>query len=250
MNSLFTICKSGSCGVTITGIERESSQYLTDSTITSLKTYTFAQSVTVNAITHITFDGTETLDKYGVVLHSTNDIVDESTFETSMDGLYRVTHIILPNETWLALAISLNSLGIYTNIYYYNTTTSKFMKYSNNTSTEATIEEILGINATDATTIVKAEKNTFTMCRLKSCFYKYCRGLLDVLPIKCKSKDYENSIYTRDLIWMAINCIQYLLDQSQYYAAEELLEKVTGCNGLCKDSSPLPKTSNDCGCSN
>jgi len=42
MNSLFTICKSGSCGVAITGIERESSQYLTDSTITSLKTYTFA----------------------------------------------------------------------------------------------------------------------------------------------------------------------------------------------------------------
>lgn len=39
--TLFTICKR-EVGVAITGIERESSQYLTDSTIISLKTYTFA----------------------------------------------------------------------------------------------------------------------------------------------------------------------------------------------------------------
>ena len=248
MNSVFQVCKQGLCGFKITGLETANDEYLDDPTKTSLKTYPFIQSVTLNAITQLQFDGTTILDKYGVTLHNTP--LDETTLDTSYDGLYMVTHIILPTQVWLNLAISLNSLSVYTNIYYYDTTTSKFMKYLNQQASEVTIDEILGINVTDATTIVRSDKNTFCMCRLMACFYGKCKYLLVNLPAKCKRKEDEQSIYIRDLIWMGINAIKYSIDIGQYYQAQNILEQITGCNGLCNSASDSIKYTNyDCGCS-
>ena len=105
MNSVFQVCKQGLCGFKITGLETANDEYLDDPTKTSLKTYPFIQSVTLNAITQLQFDGTTILDKYGVTLHNTP--LDEATLDTSYDGLYMVTHIILPTQVWLNLAISL-----------------------------------------------------------------------------------------------------------------------------------------------
>ena len=49
MNSIFKVCKSGTCGIAITGLERDSNEYLTDPTTVSVRNNTFLQSVTLNA---------------------------------------------------------------------------------------------------------------------------------------------------------------------------------------------------------
>ena len=51
MNSVFQVCKYGECGFKITGLELTNNEYLADETKTSLKTYPFSQSVTLNALT-------------------------------------------------------------------------------------------------------------------------------------------------------------------------------------------------------
>ena len=245
MNSVFQVCKYGECGFKITGLELTNNEYLADETKTSLKTYPFSQSVTLNALTTIKFDGTETIDKYGIVLHEAQ--IDEATYETSSDGLYKITHIILPTQVWLTLAESLNALGIYTNIYYYNTTTSKFMKYSDSSTQEVSINEILEINATDTTTIVRTDKNTFCLCRLQQCYYDKIANLLNILPT-CKNNNNQD-IYIRDLIWMGINAIKYCIDLGQYYKAQEILEEISGCRGLCSITSTSTNSNYiGCGC--
>ncbi len=251
MDSVFKLCKQGTCGIAITGLERDNSEYLTDSTTVSIRNYTFLQSVTINAITSIKSDSTETLDTYGVVTHET-DVVDESDFNFSTDGLYKVTHIILPTDAWLTSAIEKNGISTYTLIYYYDTTTKSIYKYLNSVKTVSSIEELLEVNASDTTTIIRADKNTFCLCRLNECFYKLCKALFSSLPAKCYNKidENKNMIYNRDLIWMAINIIKYLIEQSQYYEAQRILEEVTQCGSICSNIVVDKNSGGGCGCSN
>ena len=250
MESVFTVCRQGTCGISITGVERDSNQYLTDVTTTSIRNYTFLQTVSINAITSIKADLTETLDVYGVVNHIT-DTVDTSNFEMSTDGLYRVTHIILPTNEWLLDAISKNGISLYTLIYYYNTTDKLFYKYISGTSTEVTIDELLAVNPTSTNTIIRTDKNTFCTCRLNQCFYNLCKSLFGILPSKCANKVDENKsmIYNRDIIWMAINIIKYLIEQGQYYEAQRILEEVTQCGSICNNIVVDKNSGGGCGCS-
>jgi hypothetical protein len=251
MDSVFKVCKQGTCGISITGLENDNNEYLTDETTVSIRNYTFLQSATINAITSIKSDLTETLDTYGVVTHETG-VVDESDFDMSTDGLYKVTHIILPTDTWLTLAISKNGISTYTLIYYYDTTAKVIKKYTSGVSTEVTIDELLEVNASDTTTIIRADKNTFCLCRLNQCFYKLCKALFSSLPSKCYNKLDENKsmIYNRDIIWMAINIIKYLIEQSQYYEAQRILEEVTQCGSICNNIIVDKNSGGGCGCSN
>lgn len=49
----------------------------------------------------------------------------------------------------------------------------------------------------------------FNLCNLQKCFYKHVN---DILKKMCSDKCSKEDTATRDLIWMALNAIQYLLD--------------------------------------
>lgn len=249
MNSIFKVCKAGTCGIAITGLERDNNEYLTDDTTVSVRNYTFLQSITLNALTSIKSDGTETLTVYGFVPHIT-DTVDESDFDMATDGLYEVTHIILPTEAWLNSAISKNSLTGYTLIYYYDSTSKSLKKYINNASVSVDIAEVLAVNSLDTTTIIRSDKNTFCMCRLNDCFYGMSKSLLDRYQNTCYNKldCIQYNIYLRDILWMAINVIKYLIDLTQYYEAQKILENITLCNGICNASTTNVSSGGGCGC--
>lgn len=59
-------------------------------------------------------------------------------------------------------------------------------------------------------------------------------------------------IYNRDIIWMAINVIKYLIELGQYYEAQRVLEDITQCGGICKDVMVDKNTigGGGCGCNN
>jgi hypothetical protein len=52
-------------------------------------------------------------------------------------------------------------------------------------------------------------------------------------------------ILKRDLVWAALNVIQYMIDFNQLAEAQRLLERINGCNGLCSSEDTGDK---GCGC--
>lgn len=262
MDSIFKICKKGACGITITGLEKDNDEYLSEDSeiIVSTRNYAYSQTVTLNAITSIKSNGEETLQEYTIVKHEM-DCIDESDVELPIDGLYQVTHIIIPNKEWLDYVLERDegALDAYNLIYYYDIEAQSFMKYADGKSTPASVEEVLQVNALPPSdirekthTIIRGDKNTFSMCHLNDCFYKICKNLLSNLPGRCQNKldDFKLLIYNRDIIWMSINVIKYLIELAQYYEAQRILEDITQCGGICNNVDTSSVKGGGCGCTN
>ena len=258
MDSIFKITKKGQCGITIDGLEKDAGEYMSETVTTvSTRLYKYSQTITLNTLTVVKADGVETLNQNKVLVH-TDFPVDTDYFDLPTDGLFKVTHIILPTKVWLDYVIANDkpALDIYTLIYYYDN--GLFYKYSEEEIKEVTIEEILMVNPappikpTDkTTTIIRSDKNTFNLYNLESCFYTLNKSLLSSLIGGCVKnlQDNSQSVFNRDLIWMSINVIKYLLGLQQLYEAQRILDQITGCGGLCQPASSTVKI-NPCGCTN
>lgn len=88
----------------------------------------------------------------------------------------------------------------------------------------------------------------FQLCNLRKCYINVAQQVLNNLDsasgkINCNWKKADSDLlYKRDLIWTALNVIQYMAEMQQFEEASRLLDRIIGCNGLCKDPN------NDCGC--
>lgn len=263
MDSIFKLCKKGTCGITITGLEKDNDEYLNEDSeiVVSTRDYAYSQTITLNVLTSIKSSGEETLQKYDIVEHNI-DCIDESDMEMPIDGLYEVSHIIIPTNEWLDYVIERdeNALLQYSTICYFDKDSQQFMVYKDEQSSPISIEEVLEINPAPpvevidkTTTIIRGDKNTFCICHLNECFYKICKGLLGDIQGKCLNKlDHLSlSIYNRDIVWMALNIIKYLIELGQYYEAQRILENVTQCGNICREvfTSTNVIGENNCGCS-
>lgn len=85
----------------------------------------------------------------------------------------------------------------------------------------------------------------FHTCHLRQCFVNICEQILNQVEACNKNSIDYNLSYKRDLLWSALNVIDYLSEQEKFEEAERLLERIMSCNGLC-DSY---KTSCNCKCS-
>lgn len=262
MDSIFKICKKGTCGILVTGLEKDNDEYLNEdgNIAISTRNYTYSQSITLNTLTSIKSSGDETLKVVSLVEHVI-DCIDESEMIMPIDGLYEVSHIILPTQKWLQYVLERDATALtaYNLVYYYDTELGEFVKYTNGTSIRVEITEVLAVNATPptnvtekTTTIIRGDKSTFCICHLNECFYRLCKNLLGDLPGRCKNRtdDVKMLIYNRDIIWMAINVIKYLIELGQYYEAQRVLEDITQCGGICKDVMVDKNTigGGGCGC--
>ena len=262
MDSIFKICKNGACGITVSGLERDNDEYLNEegNIVISTRNYAYTHTITLNALTTIKSDGVKSTKEIDIIPHEV-DCIDESDMEMPVDGLYEVTHIILPTEVWLQYVLDRDptALTAYNLIYIYNKAEETFQKYVSNALVDVTVEEVLAVNAVPPTTvtektstIIRSDKNTFCVCYINECFYRMCKNLLTTLPGKCQNKldDVKAMIYNRDIIWMAINVIKYLLELKQFYEAQRILEDITFCGSLCKDVMNKNIKGSGCGCNN
>ena len=251
MEAKFSICKKGTCGIQVSGLERDSDYYL-DSEQVSFRNYTFEQTATLNVVTAIASDETETLESYSLVPHIDIDI-DE--IELEKDGLKRVDHIIIPTQDWFNYVYQRDeaSFDLYENGVYFLGEEDKFYKYKLGVITEVTLGEILEVNQTN-TTLIKTSLHTFELCHLEECFFKLCMYLLDNMPCTdpCfteKMKGFAGEILNRDIIWMALNAIKYCIEQQQFFRAQKILERVETCWGICRDLDNVNSTQyKGCGC--
>ena len=255
MDSIFKICKSTNCGLTITGLELDNSEYLseTGNILVSTRNYAYSQSVTLNYIRSI--DSNEDYKLQGYIIDTHINPIDESIITMPIDGLYEVAHLILPSEVWLQYVLDRNAsaLSIYNNIYIYNKSLDKFQKYSNSVLTDITLEEIIEFNAVPQTnvndqthTIIKSIKNVFGTCYINKCLYDISSSILSTLP-KCINKLDPNLIHNRDIIWMTINVLKYLVEKQDLFEAQRILESVTKCNTMCNNTTSNINNIN-CGC--
>lgn len=107
------------------------------------------------------------------------------------------------------------------------------------------ISEILEINP-DNFGLIKQVQNFFSVCYLRKCYISLCKKIFNGSGFnRCfDNKVSSQLIYKRDLVWSALNVIQYMIDSNQLAEAQRLLERIMGCNGICSGE----KTGEDCGC--
>lgn len=243
MDSLFKISKFGKYGIIIEGLELDNNEYLPEDGVrNSIRNYRYSDSVTVNLLYKVSSTNNKTYVTYDINTH--NNITDSSVFNLNSDGLYMISHIILPNKSWFDYMMESNKSDLmnYTDIVYSDGT--KVYKYENNESIELDIKEILNLGY-DTSTIVRNDKNTFIIYFINECFSKICKDILNLLHTsRCKPD--QDLIFTRDLLWMGINVIKYNIEMLHLFEAQRVLEQITGCYFYCNDTIK----SKPCGCNN
>lgn len=171
----------------------------------------------------------------------------ESSIVINTDGYLTLYYIVLPNKQWVDNAAQ-SLLAQYNKIFYIENGIVK--EYTSGTSKDVrNLEELVEyINSPNViTTISYAKSDHFSIDQLYKCYINFCKEIFgNKIISKCNNtKDVEIS-YKRDLVWMAINVIEYLVKFGQLFEAERIIEKLNSCNGVCGGY----KTGgyNGCGC--
>lgn len=235
MNSIFKICKVSACEISITGLEYEDHQYSEEF---SQEAYRFEDCVTVNALIPVSKNGDEGNFVYSIDIHDKVDPSpqDETIIEFPKDGLFRIVHLLVPTRQWVEQANILPK-------YMYEE--GKFYKYVETSWEEVDLKEIIYVNHEN---IIKSDKHTFCLCRLQNCYYNFAKDFFKKLcSDKCSLEQNKN----RDILYIGVNSIKYLLELGRYYEAQGILEQLTGCTGLCQEAINNKNYSTyGCGCSN
>nr|DAN43732.1 MAG TPA: hypothetical protein [Caudoviricetes sp.] len=250
MTPTFNVCKSNVCGIIITGLTKGAGGYLPeDSSESVVGQFKYSETVTVDVVQLSKTDDTE-LIKSVVIPHTTED--DETTVTLNKDGLFSISHIIIPTTEWLQKENQKpdNTLSSYATIYVSDG--SSIYKYTDGQLVECPALELAERNP-DGTTISISEKSTFSICYLSKCFVTLCNEILNMNLSKCRSKntDLEDLTFKRDFVWMTINVIKYLVSLGQLVEAQRILEETDTCNGICNSINIENKTltgRSGCGC--
>lgn len=247
MELYFKTCKYDTCGISITGLEKENQQYSVDST---KDTYSYEDSVSLNVLVPVNKEGEDELpyDQYQIVEHTGED---KSIFTFPKDGLFKIVHAIIPTKAWY------NEFGgtVSHNMYYYyrnpDQKEGKFYKQVNGKIEEVTIQEVISVDwnsGSDSTkcTIYKGVQYTFNICNTEQCLYSFSQDFLNKM---CSSNcDSNVDVRNRDLVFMAVHILKYLIDLGRYFEAQELVEKLHSCTGVCKQINNKISNSGGCGC--
>lgn len=155
-------------------------------------------------------------------------------FDLGMDGFYTLVTLKVPK-------------GEGTEYYYKN---GNFYHFYSVIEWQTLIE--INPNSVDGLDIIY--EYYFQNCRLRKCYVNACYQIFDsVASINCNTSGLDkNLVYKRDLLWSALNVIDYMVERDQFEEAERLLERIMGCNGLCNNQQnrcyEVQKSCN-CGCS-
>lgn len=161
---------------------------------------------------------------YVLQLNKSNEIIsnvaikekeeDKIVFDIGIDGFYTLVTVKIPKDT--------------TKEYYY----SDGKVYHNNE--QANLGLLLEMNPEVSGLIVDYEYY-FQTCHLRKCYISVCQQIFDqVHSVDCNKQNLDqNLIFKRDLLFSALQIIDFMSEKGQYKEAELLLERIMNCNGLC-----------------
>ena len=229
--------------IIVEDFSKEYGQYLDEDAevVYSYDEFKYSETASLNAIIKVNTDKIKLVD---VLLDKHDEDIDSVTFTVEEDGYYTVDHIILPNMTWYE-----NSSEEYRNYYdviYITDGEKVYKQVKGETLKECTIKEILERNI-EGTTIQKCRVDIFYTAGLQNCYIWYCKQIFDALLNACDKGKHADFIFARDMIWMTLNIIDYLVGFKQYLEAQRILEMFQKCGGYCKDFS-ITRPNINCGC--
>ena len=238
------ITTSDSCKV----IVQDLSAYLPEDQTGIVKgKFKYSDTISIDVLQHNKSKETVYTDPV-YTLHNTADPVN---IPVKFDGWFTVIHLVLPTKDWFDKESSKqegSAIGLY-NIVYYSDGASIY-KYVNGQSSETTIDEIIEVNPVD-TTVSRTGEDYVSICFLRKCYINLCQQIFNSRGFSpCWNKNDIDSdlIFRRDLVWMAINVIEYMTEFNQLAEVERVIEQIGGCNGLCKSEfKQIPN--HGCGCS-
>ncbi len=116
-------------------------------------------------------------------------------------------------------------------------------------ATIITPEQLMSSALIENTTIEGIQQDYFNYCGLNKCYINVCEHLFTSQTVggKCGDKDKNTYTSNRDMVWMALNTISYMVSFGQYAEALRILTIITDCNGLCNSDMFMRKGST-CGC--
>lgn len=167
--------------------------------------------------------------------HSTSDSI---TLPVTSDGWFIINYLVLPTKEWFDIEYAKESgsaLNLYDTVYYIDE--SAIYKYFNGVITSVDIEEVVLRNI-EGTTISKSCEDYVSVCFLNKCYISLCQQIfLSAGFNECNKRNTIDSdlIYRRDLVWMTINVVKYMVELNQLAEAQRIIERTSGCNGLCKN---------------
>lgn len=201
--------------------------------------------------------------------NDTDKVADIMT--NAPDGHYTIHHLIIPDYHWynkyiaakngeeynyenfedqietkdspfdVSKDIDLIEIDENTNIIYYNG--------ENVVDLEGNVIENLDslVNLNVVSTVHQLSSDTFLIGNLYKCLINISLQQLDACIDRCFTEKDDHLSYIRNIVWMGINAIKYLVDQEHLSKAQQILERLNACPGLC--NNPKPKlNSNSCGC--
>lgn len=222
---------------------KEYGQYIDEDVevIASYDDYKYSESASLNVVIKVDMDKVTLMD---VLLDKHEEDIDSVSFKIHKDGYYTVDHIILPNIKWWENS-SADNKRYYDTIYV--TDGEKVYKAVDGELQECTVREILERNI-EGTTIKKCKVDVFFTAHLQNCYIDWCKQIFNNLLNTCNRDKYDQAIYSRDFVWMALNIIDYLVGFKQYMEAERILEMFNGCGGFCRNRD-IKHHNGGCGCS-
>lgn len=171
------------------------------------------------------------------------------------DGWFSIHHIVIPSKEWFLRELEKHSgsaIESYDIVYYSDgQSLFKYIRTKENPIEESAKLEELILDVTDGTTISNTYKDYISICFLKRCYLSLCQQIFNSRGFsKCQNKAGidDDLIFRRDLVWMAINVINYRAEFNQLAEAQRIIEQIGGCNGLCKSEFKQIPT-HGCGCS-
>lgn len=150
------------------------------------------------------------------------------------DGIYTIYHFVIPYINNYSEELDYPSLWYDEGHIIYN-------------NEELTPAQLTTLFDQDNFSNYGVKTQTLCTCGLHDCYYHWSMEVFNKRNV-CDKSSFRDIIYKRDMAWMAINVIDYLVDQGNVSEAAEILEKMEACGAVCANKnthSPF----NNCGCS-
>ena len=246
-NIMFKIKKSCNCNLVITDI---SNCYYDNSSEEFMK-FTYEDTITLDIVTLEKTDGPRLL----AVVYTTHEKgknLNEVNLPLGNDGLININHIIIPTVSWYNKQKNKehNTLNKYKNIYVSDG--KRLYKLENKHLNEIDPINLIINDWFDETTIFKSQQFLFLTCYLTKCYVNLCNQVIKELAKNKNAKNGHYSgecsnvnneakdlIYNKDLVYITLNVINYLTQDCLFEEAEQILENIQSCKGICYNNNEL-----------
>lgn len=244
--NLFNIMQDCSCTITIDDNYNQMCDF------SGIYKFDYKDTMTIDIIT---IDKVSDSELAAIVFTSHDLDVAEVQLPLGGDGAYNITHLILPTIEWYKNELTKEHSKLYKYQDIYVTDGKNIYRLENGELVLIDPLELTLLNAYNQTTVIKDQKSIFLTCYLQNCYIYLCNEIMNKLAGNINNisghnlgtcnnidADIKDLIYRRDLVYITLNVIEYLIQDNRFDEAQEILENIQSCNGICynKDNDIKP----------